>query len=298
MSEWNRLADRYFTYLLVEKGLSKSTLEAYGSDLNRYFDFQNDRGHHQPSEADTSHILDHLMCLKKEEMEKRSRARHLVTVRGFYRFLVRENILEKDPSAPIDLPKIGLKLPDILSVDEVRRLLSMPDTTKPTGVRNAAMLETLYAAGLRVSELTLLRVQDVNLEANFIRVWGKGSSERLIPIGIHAREKLLHFIQTARPRMLKGISSPYLFAARAGKPMTRQAFWKILKGYVKKSGIQKTITPHSLRHAFASHLLEGGADLRAIQLMLGHADISTTQIYTHVARSHLKEVHRRHHPRG
>ncbi len=298
MSEWNRLADQYFTYLLVEKGLSKSTLEAYSSDLNRYFDFQKDRSNHQPSEADTPHILDHLMGLEKEEMAKRSRARHLVTVRGFYRFLVREKILDKDPSAPIDLPKTGLKLPDILSVDEVRRLLSMPDTTKPTGARNAAMLETLYAAGLRVSELTLLRIQDVNLEANFVRVWGKGSSERLIPIGIHAREKLLYYIQTARPRILKGINSPHLFAARAGKPMTRQGFWKILKGYVKRSGIQKTITPHSLRHAFASHLLEGGADLRAIQLMLGHADISTTQIYTHVARSHLKEIHRRHHPRG
>jgi len=298
MTTWDRLADQYFTYLLVEKGLSKATLEAYGRDLNRYFGYLGDIGIHQPSEADTAHILAHLMALKNEQMEKRSRARHLVTLRGFYRFLVRENILQRDPSAPIDLPKTGLKLPDILSVDEVRLLLRMPDTGKPTGVRNAAMLETLYAAGLRVSELIHLRIQDVNLDANFVKVRGKGSTERLIPIGIHAREKLLFYLQTARPKILKGKNSPHLFAARAGKPMTRQGFWKVLKGYVDQSGIRKTITPHSLRHAFASHLLEGGADLRAIQLMLGHADISTTQIYTHVARSHLKETHRRHHPRG
>ncbi|MFW5854375.1 MAG: tyrosine-type recombinase/integrase, partial [Thermodesulfobacteriota bacterium] len=255
MTTWDQLADQYFTYLLVEKGLSEATLEAYGKDLNRYFGFLKNIGIHQPSEADTAHILEDLMDLKSEQLEKRSRARHLVTLRGFYRFLVREKILKRDPSALIDLPKTGLKLPDILSVDEVRRLLSMPDTGKPTGVRNAAMLETLYAAGLRVSELIHLKVQDVNLDANFVKVRGKGASERLVPIGIHAREKLLFYLQTARPKILKDKNSPYLFAARAGKPMTRQGFWKILKGYVDKSGIRKTITPHSLRHAFASHLL-------------------------------------------
>jgi integrase/recombinase XerD len=174
----------------------------------------------------------------------------------------------------------------------------MPGFDRPTEVRNRAMLELLYAAGLRVSELVSIKVQDVNLEAGFVRVWGKGAKERVIPIGSYAKEKIELYLSTARPALLKTHQSGYLFVARAGKPMTRQGFWKLLRKYVAKAGIKKKITPHTFRHSFASHLLEGGADLRAVQMMLGHSDISTTQIYTHVARKKLLQIHREHHPRG
>jgi integrase/recombinase XerD len=211
---------------------------------------------------------------------------------------VQEKILQHDPARLVDLPKSGLKLPDVLSVEDVKRLLNSPDTNNPRGARDAAMLEILYAAGLRVSELVNLKVQDVNLDACFVRVLGKGSKERVVPFGLHAKNKITQFIKTARPRLLKNRVSGYLFVARAGKPMTRQGFWKRLKQYSQLAGIYKKITPHTLRHSFASHLLEGGADLRAVQVMLGHVDISTTQIYTHVAREHLKNMHKKYHPRG
>ena len=243
-------------------------------------------------------IIGHLSELEKTELSARSRARHLVALRGFYRFLVDEEVLAEDPTKRIDLPRIGLKLPEVLSVEEVDRLLSTPDTTQAAGTRNAAMLEILYATGLRVSELVNLKRQDVNTEACFLKVMGKGASERIVPMGLHAREKLVFYLETARPALLKGRESIYLFVARAGKPLTRQGFWKILKKYAEQSGIRKHISPHSLRHAFASHLLEGGADLRSIQMMLGHADISSTQIYTHVAQKHLQEIHEKYHPRG
>lgn len=191
-----------------------------------------------------------------------------------------------------------MKLPDVLSVEEVRCLLNSPDARAPQGIRDAAMLEVLYAAGLRVSELVRLKIQDVHLDAGFVRVIGKGSKERIVPIGQYAREKVLFYLEHGRGRLIGEGASPYLFLARAGRPMTRQAFWKLLRRYAAKAGITKPVTPHSLRHSFASHLLEGGADLRAVQLMLGHADISTTQIYTHVTKDRLKELHRKFHPRG
>ena len=228
----------------------------------------------------------------------RSRARHLISIRGFYRYLLQEKIITHDPARLIDLPKSGLKLPDVLSIEEVKRILEMPDTGKPRGRRDAAMLELLYAAGLRVSELIGIRLTDINIEAGYVRVFGKGSKERVVPIGQHAQGKIDTYIRTARPLLLKDIVSSHLFVARAGKPMTRQGFWKLLKQYALGSDIGKTITPHSLRHSFASHLLEGGADLRAVQVMLGHVDISTTQIYTHVATEHLRLMHEKYHPRG
>ena len=236
--------------------------------------------------------------MRDEGLSARSRARHLVTLRGFYKFLVQENILQRDPAELIDLPKSSLNLPHALTVDEVKLLLTTPDLNKPNGLRDTAMLELLYAAGLRVSELINLKIQDVNLEAGFVRVFGKGSKERIVPIGYFAIETIENYIKNSRPRLLKHIVSPYLFVARAGKPMTRQGFWKLLKRYAQHAGFIKKITPHSLRHSFASHLLEGGADLRAVQVMLGHVDISTTQIYTHVAREHLKKAHAKFHPRG
>ncbi len=292
------LADEYLNYLLVEKGLSQNTLASYSRDLMRYLDFLRARGTETVSERDTSLILKYLIDLRRAGLGSRSRARHLVTLRGFYRYLAKEGILPKDPARLIDLPKSGLKLPDVLSSEEIARLLASVGSERPAQRRNMAMLELLYAAGLRVSELVNLRVTDVNLEAGFVRVMGKGGKERIVPFGQSARRCLAEYLSEARPCLLKTHTSDVLFVARAGRPMTRQGFWKMLKTCARRAGLSKKVTPHSLRHSFASHLLEGGADLRAVQIMLGHADISTTQIYTHVAREHLKRLHRKFHPRG
>ena len=291
------LVDQYLNYLLVEKGLSKKTLESYSSDLTRYLNFLKTKRIKTISDADTAAILKHLISLRIAGLGARSRARHLVTIRGFYRFLVEEKVIKNDPTRIIDLPKSGLKLPDVLSFKEVEHVLNTPDINKPIEARDAAMIELLYAAGLRVSELVNLKVQDVNLEACFVRVFGKGSKERVVPIGLYAKEKIDFYIKTFRATLLKNVASPHLFVARAGKPMTRQGFWKLLRKYGQKAGIIRKIKPHSLRHSFASHLLERGADLRSVQIMLGHVDISTTQIYTHVAREHLKKIHEKFHPR-
>jgi len=261
-------------------------------------DFMDRNGRRGVSEEDTALLLKHLIQLRREGLGARSRARHLVALRGFYRFLVQEKLLARDPAKLLDMPKTTLKLPDVLSVEEVRCLLNAPDARSPQGIRDAAMLEVLYAAGLRVSELVRLKIQDVHLDAGFVRVFGKGSKERLVPIGQYAREKILFYLEHGRGRLAGEQAGPYLFVARTGRPMTRQAFWKLLRQYAAKAGIIQTVTPHSLRHSFASHLLEGGADLRVVQMMLGHADISTTQIYTHVTKDRLKELHRKFHPRG
>ncbi len=298
MHSLDLLIDQYLNFLTVEKGLSANTIESYNRDLIRYWDFLKNNQIELISESDTVVILKYLIEIRNEGLSARSRARHIVTLRGFYRFMVQEKVLKKDPTGTIDLPKTGLRLPDFLSVQDIRRLLEMPDPGKPKGIRDAAMLELLYAAGLRVSELINLEIGMLYLEAGFVRVFGKGSKERVVPIGGYAREKLETYIKTARPVLLKNIPSKFLFIARAGKPMTRQGFWKLIKKYAKLSGIQKKITPHALRHSFASHLLEGGADLRSVQIMLGHSDISTTQIYTHVTYEHLKNMHIKFHPRG
>ena len=292
------LIDQFLNYLLVEKGLAPKTLEAYSGDIIRYRHFMAENESKAFSEEDTPLILKHLILLRKAGLGPRSRARHLVAIRGFYRFLVQEKILQNDPARLIDLPKSGLKLPHVLSKEEIELLLEAPDTDKPIGIRDAAMLEVLYAAGLRVSELINLKLQDINLEAGFVRIFGKGSRERIVPIGVHAREKVNTYLKTVRSRRLRKTTSPYLFIARADKPMTRQGFWKLLRRYAMRAGLKTKITPHSFRHSFASHLLEGGADLRAVQIMLGHVDISTTQIYTHVTRDHLKKLHQKFHPRG
>ena len=292
------LIDQYLNYLLVEKGLSKTTLESYSSDMVRYRQFLQDSGVQGVTEDDTPLILKHLIALRNDGLGARSRARHLVSIRGFYRFMVQEKVLQHDPSRLIDLPKTSLKLPDVLSVEEVSKLLGMPDPAKPLGARDAAMLELLYAAGLRVSELVNLKLHNLNLESGFVRVFGKGSKERVVPIGLPAKEKIEYYLENSRNILLKHRVSPFIFIARAAKPITRQGFWKLLRRYGDLAQLNKKITPHSLRHSFATHLLEGGADLRAVQVMLGHVDISTTQIYTHVTRKHLKDLHKRYHPRG
>jgi integrase/recombinase XerD len=292
------LCDRYLSHLIIEKGLAAKTIESYSHDLADYLDFLKHKGIKSIEAADTAAILKYLISLRQEGLAARSRARHLVTLRGFYRFLQQERIIDHNPAKLVELPKTGLKLPDALSIEEVQALLAAVETEKPAGLRDSAMLELLYATGLRVSELVALKHPDLNLEAGFVRALGKGAKERIVPIGAYARGKLEDYLQKARPALLAERESPFVFIGRAAKPMTRQGFWKLLRKYAAKAGIMKNVTPHTLRHSFASHLLEGGADLRAVQLMLGHVDISTTQIYTHVTRKRLKEIHSKLHPRG
>ncbi len=294
----DNLVDQYINYLLVEKGLSTNTIESYSSDLAVYLEFLKENRIKKIADAGTAVILKHLIALRDAGLGAKSRARHLIALRGFYRFMVQEKTIEHNPTKIIDLPREGLKLPDVLSVEDVKLLLNTPDTKKPIGIRDAAMIELLYGTGTRVSELVNLKLQDVNMEACFIRVFGKGSKERVVPMGLYAKEKIDRYIQKSRPLLLKKNVSQHLFVSRLGKAMTRQSFWKLLKQYGQQTGIKKKITPHTLRHSFASHLLEGGADLRAVQVMLGHVDISTTQIYTHVARKHLVDMHKKYHPRG
>jgi integrase/recombinase XerD len=248
--------------------------------------------------VDTAVILAWMIDLSKKGLSAKSRARHLITVRGLYKFLINEKLVSSNPVKHVDIPKTGLSLPKVMTIDEVSSLLDAPDTRKPRELRDAAMMEIMYGAGLRVSELIQLKLQDVNLNANFVRVMGKGSKERVIPIGSYARAVTENWILAGRPQLLKQISSSYLFVARAGKPMTRQAYWKIVKKYALAANVGRNITPHTLRHSFATHLLEGGADLRSVQTMLGHSDISTTQIYTHISRDYLIKMHQKFHPRN
>ncbi len=290
--------DRFLAYVTVEKGLAPNTLEAYGRDLGRFAAFLQHEGLGSLAEVDTAVILKYLIVLRREGLGARSRARHLVSLRGFFRFVCQEKIVRSDPTRLINLPKSGLHLPVVIPFSDIQRLLTAPDTCRPLGRRDAAMLELLYAAGLRVSELVSLHLKHLNLEAGFVRVVGKGAKERVVPIGTQAQKALRDYITNGRPRLLKNEASPYVFIARQGRPMTRQGFWKMIKKYSLTSRINYNISPHTIRHSFASHLLEGGADLRAVQIMLGHADIATTQIYTHVTADRLKAVHRRYHPRG
>jgi len=294
----DQLADQYFNYILVEKGLAEKTIDAYNRDIVRFLVFLKEHDIDTLVDVDTKLILHYLIHLRDAGLSTRSRARHLITLRGLFKFLVQEKIIDKSPAQLVELPKQGQKLPDILSQSEVEQLLRVPDRTVPIGVRDAAMIELLYAAGLRVSELITLKLQDVNLEACFTRVFGKGSKERVVPFGRYARESLDLYIQHARPQLLKSYTSLFLFVARAGNPMSRQGFWKMLKRYALKAGIAKNITPHTLRHSFATHMLDSGADLRGIQEILGHASLSTTQIYTHVSMDKLMQVYDKAHPRS
>ncbi len=294
----DQLSQQYIDHLLIEKGLSNNSIESYSHDLSVYIDFLYKNKINNIEQSDAASILSWIIDLKKKGLSAKSRARHIITIRGFYKFLIKEKLISFDPVKNIDIPKTGLALPEVISTSEMSLLLDSVDTANPRGLRNAAMLEILYGAGLRVSELVSMKMENINLEASFIRVFGKGSKERVVPIGSYAIEKTRNWIMHGRPLILKNMPSYYLFVARAGKPMTRQGFWKLLKKYSRASGISKKITPHTFRHSFATHLLEGGADLRSVQTMLGHSDISTTQIYTHVSRDYLKKMHKKFHPRG
>lgn len=289
--------DRFLHYLVVEKGLSSNTIEAYSHDLNRFLMYLQQREIAELHQVSKGDIRGFLLLLKKEGLSSKTLARILVSMRVFFRFLVEEAILSSSPAEEIDSPKIPRTLPNILDLDEVERLLEQPDQSLQ-GLRDRAMLELLYATGMRVSELMRLHLNHVHLEAGYVLLFGKGSKERIVPIGEEAMRWVQRYLQESRRQLLKGRESDFLFISRYGKPMSRQQFWKSIKAYGKRAGIRKRITPHLLRHSFASHLLERGADLRSVQLMLGHVDISTTQIYTHVTGERLKKIHQQYHPRG
>jgi len=294
----DNLLDQFLHYILVEKGLSKNTIDAYSHGLNRFLDYLREKGIQEMPKVSKLDIRAFLLGLKRQGLSTKSVVRNLAAIRSFFRFLIQEGILDANPIEEIESPKIERKLPEILTLKEVEQLLGQPNSQTPLGIRDRAMLEALYATGMRVSELTKLPVQQVNLEGGYVLVFGKGSKERIVPLGSEAMKWIALYLNSARERLAKGKESPSLFINRSGRGMSRQQFWKNIKAYGRRAGIRKRITPHLLRHSFASHLLEGGADLRSVQLMLGHADISTTQIYTHVTGERLKKIHQRYHPRG
>lgn len=295
----NSYIDLFLSYLTVEKGLSKNTLEAYSHDICEYVDYLTSRESvHEPSGVNASHISGFLLQLTTSGLAPRSRARTLSAIRMFHKFLMIEGYCAVNPASLIEAPRTLQRLPETLSLREVELLLASPCSESLIDVRDKAMLELLYATGLRVSELVSLKLQDLNLQAGYLLTMGKGSKERVVPIGESARRELEMYLSRSRPAGDARSVSKYLFLSRLGDRMTRQAFWNIIKKRALESGILKNISPHTLRHSFATHLLENGADLRSVQLMLGHADLSTTQIYTHVTRERLKRLHAEHHPRG
>ena len=289
--------DSFLNMLAVEKGLAKNTLEAYSRDVNRLASFFRAKGINSWGEGNESHLRSYFTVLRRSGLGSRSVARNLVALRQFYRFLEKEEIIGKNFLPKFLLPVEARKLPHVLGRDEVKSLLNQPDSSVPSGLRDQAMMELLYATGLRVSELVSLHTQQVNLDGDYLTVRGKGGKVRVIPFGRWAKERIQIYLNRVRPRLLNGKMSQFLFLTRSGKGFTRQGFWKLIRRYALAAGVETKVTPHAMRHSFATHLLEGGADLRSVQSMLGHTDISTTQIYTHLNRSHLKEVHRRFHPR-
>ncbi|MCJ7664018.1 MAG: site-specific tyrosine recombinase XerD [Desulfobacterales bacterium] len=292
------IIDPFLHYLAVEKGLARNTLEAYSRDLNAFLDFLDGEGITSLAGTTKLTIMAFIQRLQRAGLAMRSITRALVAVRGLYRYHAREGHLEANPLEDMELPKLSLTLPHVLTIQDIEQLLAQPDAEGPRGIRDGAMLELIYATGMRVSELVELPTSGLNLEAGFVVIRGKGGKERVCPIGEMAMERVRIYLEHVRPAMLKGRESPYLFLNNRGGRLSRQGFWKILKNYALQAGITKRITPHTLRHSFATHLLERGADLRFIQAMLGHVDIGTTQVYTHVNQEYLKQLHRKFHPRA
>jgi len=290
--------EEFLEHLGAERGASPNTLAAYRTDLEQFVLFLVQHGIHSWNEVTLEAITLYAASLWQQGAAEKTVARKLTSIRSLFRFLAREGYVRYDVTATMEFPKIQQRLPMVLTREEVERLLLQPDPKTPQGIRDRAMLEMLYATGMRVSELLSLRLKDISLPTAFVRVVGKGGKERLIPIGRPALEALLTYLRDVRPLWTKPYSGDFLFLTRQGKPFTRMGFWKLLQGYVQQAGITKPVSPHTLRHSFATHLLEGGADLRVIQELLGHASITTTHIYTHLSREHLWAVYEKAHPRA
>ncbi|MCU5745460.1 site-specific tyrosine recombinase XerD [Staphylococcus sp. SQ8-PEA] len=294
----DEIIEEYLKFIQLEKGLSANTIGAYRRDLNKYQAFLDN---HHISHIDFVERETIQLCLGKfqdEGASAKSIARFISTLKSFHQFALREKYAAKDPTVLIETPRYERKLPDVLEVDEVIRLIEAPDTSKNNGCRDRAILELLYATGIRVTELINLKVEDLNLMMGFVRVFGKGNKERIVPLGDTVIDYLDYYLNSVRPKLMKNTVTDGLFLNLRGKPLTRQAIWKSIKQYGVKAQIHKTLTPHTLRHSFATHLLENGADLRAVQEMLGHSDISTTQLYTHVSKSQIRKIYNNFHPRA
>jgi len=298
MMEITATISSFLTHVRVEKGLSSNTVSAYRRDLVKFAEFARKRRLSLKS-VSRDDLVDFLAALYRQNLDSKSVARHLVTLRNFFRFAQIQEHIAEDPSVNLESPKIRRSLPGYLRLEEVERLLNQPDMKTPLGLRDRAMLEVLYSTGLRVSELIGLRVSDLDTRVGNVRCIGKGDKERIVPVGKKALTIVEKYLRDARPRLLgKAPGSPALFVNRRGAPLSRVGVWKILSAYGRRAGMRVALTPHMLRHSFATHLLERGADLRSVQLMLGHADISTTQIYTHVVEERLKQIYKAHHPRA
>lgn len=294
----NHYLDHYLNYLAVERGLANNTLDAYGRDLARYLDYLESQKIAALENISAAVVLRFLSHLKDAGLSPRSRARALAALRTFHKFLVREKVTKDNPTDQVVSPKSLTALPHTLAPLDVESLLSSPKGESPLAWRDRAMLEILYATGLRVSELVSLKLSDLQMDVGYLTAFGKRSKQRIVPLGETAIAVLQEYLQNGRPGLEKQKGSHFLFLNRSGEGLTRQGFWKIIKRRALEAGISQSITPHTMRHSFATHLLENGADLRSVQAMLGHADISTTQIYTHVTRERLRKMHAEHHPRG
>lgn len=297
MAEIDKALQRFLDHVMVEKGLSDNTLAAYGRDLGQFVALLEKNGQDVES-VDADSVTAFTAWMDRKQLAPASIARKLSAVKSFLRYLYGENILDNDIAGFVENPHSGRRLPKILTKDEILLLLAQPDCSTPTGMRDKAMLEVLYASGLRVSELVNLRVEEVNLKVGFIRCLGKGGKERVVPLGKVAIDYVERYLASGRLKLLRGGRSEYLFISLRKGPMTRVCFWQLIKKHAAAAGIRKAINPHVLRHSFATHLLEGGADLRSIQEMLGHASVATTEIYTHVTSERLKEVYKSSHPRA
>ena len=287
----------FLSYLRVEKGLSDNTIQSYRRDMLKFVEFL-DKRNLDTAKIRRTDVVEFMASLYKRRLDSRSVARHLVTIRHFFRFALLEGFVKEDPAATIESPKFRQSLPYFLSLDEVERLLAQPDASSAVGLRDKAIIELMYSTGIRVSELTGIRVGDLQMEAGCLRCIGKGNKERLVPVGKKALGVVEAYLKKSRPELLKDGTSSQLFLNQRGRPMDRVTIWKIMGRYGRKAQLRKPLKPHTLRHSFATHLLDRGADLRSVQMMLGHSDISTTQIYTHVVEERLKQVYKAHHPRA
>lgn len=289
--------DEFLYHLAVERGLTENTLVSYRADISAFLDFLRKRKVASLAQADKDTIMAYLYALQMKGRSSATVSRHLAAMRSFFRFLVREGTLAKDPTADLESPKQHQKLPRVLNAEEVDLLLGQPMSGEPCGLRDKAMLELLYATGIRVTELISLDLEHIHINNGFIRCYGKGKKERMVPLGDVAARCLQEYLDRGRPKLMRDKNQAF-FVNQHGRRLTRQGFWKILKKYARSAGITKEVTPHTIRHSFATHLLENGADIRSVQEMLGHSDISTTQIYTHLTKNKLKEIYNRTHPRA
>lgn len=292
-----KLLDEFLNYLSVERGLSRNTISSYGSDLLSFLNYLESKGITGIEKIKRDDITEYLLHLKDKGLSGNSVSRALVAIKMFYKFLAQERFIKNDVAGILESPKLIRPLPNVLDMNEVARLLQAPDTRSWMGIRDKAALEMMYATGMRVSEMVELGTGTLNLDVGFIKCKGKGDKERMVPIGSKARDAVSRYMEKVRPSLLKSRNDSHLFLTRLGKKVSRQSFWKMMKKYAKMAKIRKKIAPHTLRHSFATHLLERGADLRVVQEMLGHSDIATTQVYTHIDKGRLKSIHKRFHPR-